>query len=66
MPHDERSGAVALQDRRLVGGIEAVIVRLSGARAPFTRYPPLLTGMSGHLIGAINLPADISAQERGN
>jgi len=63
VPHDERSGAVAPAGLGSRFGELRRLSRGPGARARFTPYSPLLTDKPGHIVGAINLLADISARK---
>lgn len=56
--------AVALRERRLIRGMEAVAERPDGVRVPFIPYPTLLHDASGEVVGAVNMLVDITDRKR--
>jgi PAS domain S-box-containing protein len=64
LPHDQCPMAVALRERRLVRGMEAVAERPDGVRVPFIPYPTLLHDASGEVVGAVNMLVDITDRKR--
>jgi len=55
--------AIAIKEKRIVRGIEAVAERPDGTRVPFDPYPVPLFDASGELIGAINMLVDLTARK---
>jgi PAS domain S-box-containing protein len=64
LPHDQCPMAVALRERRLIRGMEAVAERPDGVRVPFIPYPTLLHDASGEVVGAVNMLVDITDRKR--
>jgi PAS domain S-box-containing protein len=64
MPHDECPMAIALKERRIVRGTEAIAERPDGTRIWFKPYPTPLFDDEGHLIGGINMLVDITERKR--
>jgi PAS domain S-box-containing protein len=64
MQHSECPMAVALRERRVVRGAEAMAERPDGSRVAFTPFPTPLFGRSGAFAGAVNLLVDISDRKR--
>jgi PAS domain S-box-containing protein len=64
LPHDQCPMAVALRERRVVRGVEAVAERPDGVRVPFIPYPTLLRDASGKVVGAVNMLVDITDRKR--
>jgi PAS domain S-box-containing protein len=64
LPHDQCPMAVALRERRIVRGIEAVAERPDGVRVPFIPHPTLLHDASGQVVGAVNMLVDITDRKR--
>jgi PAS domain S-box-containing protein len=60
MPHDECPMAIALKERRIVRGTEAIAERPDGSRIWFEAYPTPLFDESGNLVGGINMLVDIT------
>ncbi len=65
MLHEECPMAVALREGRVLRGVEALLERPDGARAPFLPYPTLLKDADGRVIGAINVLVDVSDRKKG-
>ncbi len=65
MQHEECPMAGALREGRVSRGVEAILERPDGARAPFLPYPTLLKDTGGRVIGAINVLVDVSDRKRG-
>jgi hypothetical protein len=60
LPHDECPMAIAIQEKRIVRGVEAIAERPDGTRVKFLPYPtPLLDG-DGNLVGAVNMFIDVA------
>ena len=66
MPHGDCPMAVALKERRVVRGMEAVAERPDGTRVHFVPYPTPLFDDLGILIGAVNMLIDISDRKRAD
>jgi PAS domain S-box-containing protein len=68
MEHEACPLAIALKERRVVRGCEAMAERPDGTRFSFIPYPTPLHNGRGEMIGAINMLVDIterkSAEER--
>jgi PAS domain S-box-containing protein len=64
MPHDKCPMAIALQERRIVHGAEAIAERPDGTRIWFTPYPTVLYDDAGEIVGAINMLVDITERKR--
>lgn len=60
LPHDQCPMAVALKEQRPVRGVEAVVERPDGSRAPFLPFPTPVFDETGNITGAINLLVDLS------
>ena len=60
LPHDECPMAVTLKTGEPVRGVEAVAERPDGTRVPFMPYPTPLRDASGKLVGAVNMPIDLT------
>jgi PAS domain-containing protein len=60
MPHDQCPMAVAIRERRMVRGEEAIAERPDGTRIQFVPYPTPLFDGDGELIGAVNLLVDVT------
>ena len=58
LPHDQCPMAVAIRERRMVRGTEAVAERPDGTRIQFVPYPTPLFDEQGTFIGAVNLLVD--------
>ncbi len=65
MRHDECPMAVALKERRIVRGGEAIAERPDGTRVPFMAFPTPLYDGSGAMVGAVNMLVDVSERQRG-
>ena len=63
LPHDESPMALALREKRVAPGMEAVAERPDGSRAPFIAYPAPLYDASGALVGAVTMSVDIAKRE---
>jgi PAS domain S-box-containing protein len=66
LPHDQCPMAVAVRERRVVRGIEAIAERPDGTRANFLPYPTPLFDEDGNLVGAINMFIDITELKQIN
>ena len=64
MPHDECPMAIALKEKRLISGAEAVAERPDGTRVPFLAYPTPLWDETGTLVGAVNTLVDITDRKK--
>jgi PAS domain S-box-containing protein len=64
MPHDKCPMAIALTERRIVRGAEAIAERPDGTRIWFTPYPTVLFDDAGEILGAINMLVDITERKR--
>jgi PAS domain S-box-containing protein len=64
LPHDACPMAVAIRERRVVRGAEAVAERPDGTRINFRPYPTPVFDDEGQLAGAVNLLLDITEQRR--
>ena len=64
LPHEECPMALALREKRMVRGMEAVAERPDGSRVAFIPYPTLLYDASGELTGAVNMLVDITERKR--
>ena len=56
--------AVTLKEGHPVRGVEAIAERPDGTRVPFLPYPTPLRDATGQLVGAINLPVDLTERRR--
>jgi PAS domain S-box-containing protein len=64
LSHDECPMAIALRERRIVRGEEAVAERPDGTRVPFIPYPTPLFDEGGRLVGAVNMLVDITDRKQ--
>jgi PAS domain S-box-containing protein len=64
MPHDQCPMAVALREGRAIRNAEAIAERPDGTCVPFIPYPTPLRDVSGRVVGAINMLADISERRQ--
>ena len=64
LPHDQCPMAIALKEKRVVRGGEAVAERPDGTRVPFMAFPTPLFEHSGVLVGAVNMLIDMSERQR--
>jgi PAS domain S-box-containing protein len=64
LPHGECPMAIAIKEKRIVRGREAIAERPDGTRVPFEPYPTPLFDTSGDLIGAVNMLIDITDRKR--
>ena len=64
LPHGECPMAIAIKEKRIVRGLEAIAERPDGTRVPFEPYPTPLFDASGDLIGAVNMLIDITDRKR--
>ena len=64
LQHADCPMAIAIKERRIVRGLEAVAERPDGSRVPFRPYPTPLFDKSGRLIGAVNMLVDLSDRDR--
>ncbi len=63
LPHDKCPMAIALQERRIVRGAEAIAERPDGSRIWFEPYPTPLFDSAGNLVGGINMLVDITERK---
>lgn len=64
MRHDECPMAIALKERRVVRGGEAIAVRPDGSRVRFMAYPSPLFDEAGTMVGAVNVLVDVTERRR--
>jgi PAS domain S-box-containing protein len=64
LPHGECPMALAIKEKKLNRGMEAVAERPDGTRVPFIPYPTPLFDAQGVLIGAVNMLVDISERKQ--
>jgi PAS domain S-box-containing protein len=64
LPHGECPMAIAIKEKRIVRGVEAIAERPDGTRVPFEPYPTPLFDASGALVGAVNMLIDITDRKR--
>lgn len=64
LPHDECPMAIALKEKRVIHGAEAIAERPDGVRVPFLAYPTPLRNVAGEVTGAVNMLVDISERKR--
>ncbi|MEI9885073.1 MAG: PAS domain S-box protein [Rhizomicrobium sp.] len=64
LPHGDCPMAVAIRERRMVRGIEAIAERPDGTRVPFMPYPTPIFDEAGALIGAVNMLVDLSDRKK--
>lgn len=64
LPHGECPMAIAIKEKRIVRGMEAIAERPDGVRVPFIPYPTPLFDSEGVLIGAVNMLVDITDRKR--
>ena len=64
MAHDECPMAIALNEDRIVRGMEAVAERPDGTRVPFIPYPTPIYDDADKLVGAVNMLVDITDRKR--
>ena len=62
LPHDECPMAVALRERRVVRGLDAIAERPDGTRVPFLAFPTPIFDAAGKLTGAVNLLVDLTGR----
>lgn len=60
LSHDQCPMAVAIRERRMVRGAEAIAERPDGTRIQFVPYPTPLFNEDGEFIGAVNLLVDVT------
>ena len=60
LPHDQCPMAVAIREKRLIRGVEAVAERPDGTRVNFVPYPTPLFDPEGNLVGAVNMLIDVT------
>src|ERR1700736_957168 len=65
MPHDQCPMAIAVKEKRILRGMEAVAERPDGTRVPFIPFPTLIYDDSGELLGAVNMLVDITERKAG-
>lgn len=66
LAHGDCPMAIALKERRVIRGMEAIAERPDGSRVPFMPYPTPLFDKTGELIGAVNMLVDLSEPKRAN
>lgn len=64
LPHDQCPMAIALKEQRPVRGVQAVLERPDGTRAPFLPHPTPLFNATGQLIGGVNVLVDLSERNK--
>jgi len=64
MRHDECPMAVALKEKRVVRGGEALAERPDGTRVRFMAYPAPIYDAAGEVVGAVNMLIDMSEHQR--
>jgi PAS domain S-box-containing protein len=64
LPHDQCPMAVAVKERRVIRGLEAVVERPDGSRVWLIPNPTPIYDDSGTFLGALNLLVDISDRKR--
>jgi PAS domain-containing protein len=64
MPHEQCPMAVAIREKRMIRGQEAIAERPDGTRMTFIPYPTPIIGEDGQLIGAVNLLLDVTEQRQ--
>ena len=64
MSHDESPLALALQEGRIVHGVEAILERPDGQRIWFEPYPTLRRDSAGRIVEGINMLVDITERKR--
>jgi PAS domain S-box-containing protein len=64
LPREECPMVIALRENRPVRGVEALLERPDGTRAPFIPYPTPLRDEGDELIGAVNMLVDISERKQ--
>lgn len=60
LPHDQCPMAVAIRERRMVRGVEAIAERPDGERVRFMPYPTPLFDADGTIVGAVNILIDVT------
>lgn len=66
LPHDQCPMAVAIREKRLIRGIEAVAERPDGTHVKFRPYPTPLLDEDGDLVGAVNMLLDLNGQTQAH
>jgi two-component system, chemotaxis family, CheB/CheR fusion protein len=66
LPHGECPMALALKERRLIRGMEAVVERPDGTLVHVVPYPTPLYDDTGILVGAINMVVDVTDRKRAD
>ncbi len=64
LPHDQCLMAVAVRDRQVIRGVEAVVERPDGSRVSLIPHPTPFFDESGIFLGAVNLMVDITERKR--
>jgi PAS domain S-box-containing protein len=64
--HDECSMALAVRERRVIRGTEAVAERPDGSRVSFTSHPTPLFDDEGRFVGAASMLVDISDRRKAD
>lgn len=64
LPHEVSALAVALREKRVVRGEEAIAERPDGSRVHLAAFPTPILDAEGECVGAINMLVDISEQKR--
>lgn len=64
LPHDQCPMAIALKEKRVVRGGEAIAERPDGKRVPFMAFPTPLYDASGEIVGAVNMLLDTGERQR--
>jgi two-component system, chemotaxis family, CheB/CheR fusion protein len=63
LPHDQCAMAIALKEKRIVRGGEAIAERPDGTRVPFAAFPTPLYDAAGEMIGAVNMLVDVTEHQ---
>lgn len=64
LPHHECPMAIALKEKRAIGGAEIVAERPDGTLVPLLAYPMPLWDASGALVGGVNTLIDITDRKK--
>ena len=64
MPHEECPMAIAINEGRIIRGVEMIVERPDGTRIWSTPYPGLLHDSQGRITGGINLLLDITGRKQ--
>jgi len=64
MRHDQCPMAIALNEKRIVRGGQAIAERPDGTRVPFMAFPTPFYDAAGEMVGAVNMLIDMSEHQR--